>query len=176
MRKKRTIVGLTALALAVVTGCGDDDAGSDTAGAGSSAAPEITTHADQAIGTVVVDAAGMTLYTAERESDGTVQCVDDCLEFWLPAIVGSDSPEVSADLAGRIGTVERPDDGGLQATFDGIPLYRFSEDDEAGSTNGNGVEDAFGGAGFVWHAAVVDGAPAAVPPTTVAAGGGYGGY
>ena len=68
MSEKRTFVVLAALAFAVVTACGDDDAASDTTAAGSPAAPEITTQADTAIGTVLVDAAGMTLYTAERES------------------------------------------------------------------------------------------------------------
>ena len=76
---------LAALAL-VVAACGDeDDAGNSTA-AGSPGAPEIATMAETAVGIVLVDADGMTLYTTERESDGTVQCIDDCLEFWLPAI------------------------------------------------------------------------------------------
>ena len=163
----RFLAGLGALAV-VVAACGDDDIASDTTAAGSPAAPEIATRADTAVGTVVVDADGMTLYTAEREADGTVQCVDECLEFWLPALVQTATPSVAADLVERVGTVERPDGDGLQATFDGSPLYRFSEDSAAGETNGDGVEDAFGGAGFVWRAAVVE-APAAGADTTTTA-------
>ena len=70
--------------------------------------------------------------------------------------------------------MERPDGGGLQATLDGIPLYRFSEDGEAGATNGDGVEDAFGDAGFVWHAAVVEAAATGGGPPTTTASGTYG--
>lgn len=175
MGTKRTIGVLAALALAVVA-CGDDDTGSNATAAGSPAETQLATRADTAIGTVVVDAAGMTLYTAERESDGTVKCVDDCLEFWLPAIVESDPPAVTTDLTDRIGTVERPDGGGLQATFDGLPLYRFSEDGEAGDTDGDGIEDVFGDAGFVWHAALVDGAPSGAGAPTTTTPGFYGGY
>ena len=174
----RTLAGLGALAL-VVAACGDKDAAGNSTAAGSPAAPEIATRADTAAGTVLVDADGMTLYTTEREADGTVQCVDDCLEFWLPALVESTAPSVAADLTERVGTVERPDGGQLQATFDGSPLYRFSEDGAAGDTNGNGVEDAFGDAGFVWRAAVVEAAAGGTDTTPTAPdpyGGGYGGY
>ncbi len=58
-------------------------------------------------------------------------------------------------------------------------LYRFSDDGAAGETNGDGVEDAFGGAGFVWRAAVVEAAAVGADTTTTAPdpyGGGYGGY
>jgi predicted lipoprotein with Yx(FWY)xxD motif len=172
--RTRTLLELAVLALAVVA-CGEDSNGSATTAAGAAPATELATRADTAIGTVVVDAAGMTLYTAEREDDGTVKCIDECVDFWLPAIVDSATPAVTADLTDRIGTVERPDGGGLQATFDDRPLYRFSEDGEPGDTNGDGIEDAFGEAGFVWHAALVDEATAT--PTTAATGRDpYGGY
>jgi predicted lipoprotein with Yx(FWY)xxD motif len=160
-----------------MTACGEDgsDSGSDATAAGAAPAADLATRADTAVGTVVVDAAGMTLYTTDREDGGTVACVDECVEFWLPAIVDSETPAVAAELADRVGTVERPDGGGLQATLDGRPLYRFSEDGEPGETNGDGVEDAFGGSGFVWHAAVVDEA-AVTPTTTPTARDPYGGY
>jgi predicted lipoprotein with Yx(FWY)xxD motif len=172
----RTRALLAVAALAVVAACGEDsDSGGDSTAAGAAPATELATRADTAIGTVVVDAGGMTLYTTEREADGTVACADECLEFWLPAIVDSETPDVSAELTDRIGTVERPDGGGLQATFDGSPLYRFSEDGEPGEINGDGIEDAFGGAGFVWHAALVDGM-VATPTTAPTVRDPYGGY
>lgn len=171
--RTRALLGVAALAVAA---CGEDSgSGSDRTAAGAAPATELATRADTAVGTVVVDAGGMTLYTTEREADGAVVCVDECLEFWLPAIVDSETPAVSAELTDRIGTVERPDGGGLQATFDGSPLYRFSEDGEPGEVNGDGVEDAFGDAGFVWHAALVDGT-AATPTTAPTVRDPYGGY
>ena len=173
--RTRTLLGAAALVL-VVAACGEDtDSGSETTAAGAAPAAQLATRADTAVGTVVVDAGGMTLYTTEREADGAVVCVDECLEVWLPAIVDSETPAVSAELTDRIGAVERPDGGGLQATFDGSPLYRFSEDGEPGEVNGDGVEDAFGDAGFLWHAALVDGT-AATPTTAPTVRDPYGGY
>jgi predicted lipoprotein with Yx(FWY)xxD motif len=46
-------------------------------------------------------------------------------------------------LAGALGTVTRPD-GATQATYDGLPLYRFAKDTEPGQTSGDGVKGT-------WH-------------------------
>ena len=167
--RTRVIAGLVTVAFAVVA-CGEDDTGGS--GATNAGSAEIAVASGSALGTVVVDADGMTLYTTEREADGAVQCLDGC-RGWPPALVSAADPAVAPELADRVGTVERPD-GGLQATLDGMPLYRFSEDGAAGETRGEGIEDAFGGSGFEWHAVVVVGGRR--PRTTTTIGGSYGGY
>src|ERR1700754_715626 len=36
------------------------------------------------LGKILVDSADMTLYFADQERDGTIECVDECLRFWFP--------------------------------------------------------------------------------------------
>lgn len=173
------VAGAVAL-LITVAACGDDDdavsvdapttdggGASETANTdGPDTGSEITTREDPATGAVLVDAAGMTLYTSEQEVDGTVRCVDECLGFWTPAEVSSDTPMVTDDLASQIGSVQRPDDRSWQATYDGIPLYAFSLDERPGDVTGDALADSFGGTEFVWHAAVVGTPRQSDAPTT----------
>jgi predicted lipoprotein with Yx(FWY)xxD motif len=139
-----------ALAALTLAACGGDD--EEQAAAGPP--PTVSVEQVDGIGDVLVDREGAALYTSEQEADGTVRCVDDCLGFWLPLEGAPTGPE---ELSGTLGTVERPD-GSRQVTYDGAPLYRFSEDAEAGQVTGDGLSDAFGGTTFTWHAATVDGA------------------
>jgi len=71
------------------------------------------------------------------------------------------------------GTLHRPDNGQVQLTYDGKPLYSFSLDTTAGDITGNDLEDDFGGTHFVWHAVTIDTATPSPSPDTN--GGDYGG-
>ena len=69
-----------------------------------------------------------------------------------------------ADHQGRLGRrrladIKRPD-GTRQVTYDGRPLYRFTEDGGAGKVTGDGFKDSFGGTKFTWHAVTTDGVSA----------------
>jgi len=64
----------------------------------------------------------------------------------------ADDVTAGTGVTGTIGTITR-DDGGIQATLGGVPLYYFAGDIAAGETNGQGLND-------VWW--LVDGAGAAV--------------
>jgi predicted lipoprotein with Yx(FWY)xxD motif len=120
---------------------------------------------------VLVDADGKALYTADQEAGGMVKCTGACLQFWNPlTIQGQPTGSVNG---GTLGVLTRPD-GKTQVTFNGDPVYRFAED-QSGTLNGNGVNDAFGGQQFTWHA-VTTGGGAQAPATTSGAGGGYPGY
>jgi predicted lipoprotein with Yx(FWY)xxD motif len=140
-----------ALAALTLAACGGDD--EEQAAAGPP--PTVSVEKVDAIGDVLVDREGAALYTSEQEADGTVRCVDACLGFWLP-LEASGTPSASDDVDGELGTVRRPD-GDMQVTYDGVPLYRFSEDAEAGQVTGDGLSDAFGGTTFTWHAATTEG-------------------
>jgi predicted lipoprotein with Yx(FWY)xxD motif len=123
-------------------------------------------------GGVLVDSAGRTLYTTDREADGTVRCVADCVATWVPLTVPAGTiPTGGAGVSGVLATVSRPD-GADQVTYNGRPLYTFLPDGGAGKSGGNGVHDSFGGTDFVWQAAAADGS--APPP--VDNGGGPAGY
>jgi predicted lipoprotein with Yx(FWY)xxD motif len=150
-------------AVALLAACGTAG-GADT----SSDAAAVRTEDNSGIGTILVDKSGKTLYFADQEADGTIQCVDDCLQFWFPA----ESSEATAPPGVEgLDVLRRADDARQQLTFQGKPLYTFRLDRSAGDANGNDVEDDFGGTHFVWHAVTVDGAA----PTSGDSGGGAGG-
>jgi predicted lipoprotein with Yx(FWY)xxD motif len=121
--------------------------------------------------TVLVDAGGKALYTSDQEAGGMIHCTGACLEFWEPlTIQGQPTGTVSG---GMLGVLTRPD-GKTQVTFNGAPVYRFVED-QSGTVNGDGVDDAFAGQQFTWHVVSTGGAPQA-PATTSGSSGGMSGY
>jgi predicted lipoprotein with Yx(FWY)xxD motif len=123
------------------------------------------------VGDVLVDRNGVALYMSEQEATGMVLCTDGCTEFWDPlTATGSATPTGSTSVDGTLGTVERPD-GTRQVTFDGAPLYRFTEDPGAGDVTGDGFVDSFDGREFTWHVARPGGATES--PSTPTGGIGY---
>jgi predicted lipoprotein with Yx(FWY)xxD motif len=123
------------------------------------------------VGDVLVDAKGDALYLAEQEAEGMVLCTDGCTAFWKPlTITGSASPTGASSIDGTLGTVDRPD-GARQITFDGAPLYRFTQDSGPGNVSGDGFADSFDGQQFTWHVARPGGATEA--PSTPSGGIGY---
>lgn len=87
---------------------------------------------------VYVDAAGMTVYTFDKDvaNSGKSACVDGCLKNW-PAVAAS------GDLAAPWSAITR-DDGSKQLAYKGKPLYLFVGDKKAGDKNGDKVKD-------IWH-------------------------
>ncbi len=76
-------------------------------------------------------------------------CTGECLEAWPPlTIEAGTEPTVNVALDPElVGTTEL-EDGTVQVTYAGWPLYYFSEDEEAGDLNGMGIE-AFGGTWYM---------------------------
>jgi predicted lipoprotein with Yx(FWY)xxD motif len=87
---------------------------------------------------VYVDAAGMTVYTFDKDvaGSGKSACVDACLKNW-PAVPATGN--VSAPWS----TVTR-DDGSKQLAYKGKPLYLFAGDKKAGDRNGDKFKE-------IWH-------------------------
>jgi predicted lipoprotein with Yx(FWY)xxD motif len=131
------LVAALALALALAA-CGSSGGGST--GSGGAASKAIVASADKAkVGRVVVDAQGRTLYRFTAEAQGRPVCTGACVSTWLPATVTS-----ASGLPAHVATVKR-DDGALQLTYDGHPLYRYAGDSSTADANGDGV----GGQWFV---------------------------
>lgn len=81
---------------------------------------------------------GFTLYVLDNDLNaetGSV-CNDACAAKWPPLIVNDPVVNGVNDLA----TIER-NDGSLQATYKGRPLYFFSGDKQTGDMNGEGVSN-----------------------------------
>lgn len=110
--------------------------------------------ADGALGPILVDGEGMTVYLFTKDTQGapTSVCSGDCLVAW-PPVVTTGSPVAGTGLdASKLGVITR-DDGSTQATYAGWPLYFFAKDAAAGDTAGQGV-------GGVWFAVKADGSAA----------------
>ena len=77
-----------------------------------------------------------------QDTGDTSTCTGDCAATW-PALVAKG--EVKAGGGGGVdesllGTSAR-DDGTMQVTYNGHPLYYFSGDQAPGDTNGQGIGD-----------------------------------
>lgn len=103
---------------------------------------------------VLVDGAGMALYTPDGESAANVRCTGPCAAIWKPLRPGA------AKLAGSA-VITRPD-GSKQVAIAGKPLYTFVQD-APGSVTGNGASDMFGARQFTWHVVKAAGRTAATP-------------
>lgn len=102
-------------------------------------------------GTVLTDGTGLTLYVFFEDSEGMSTCYDACADNWPPLITeGAPTAEGGADQV-LLSTTER-DDGSMQVTYDGQPLYLYSGDSQPGDANGFGQ-------GNVWYPVSPDGAP-----------------
>lgn len=91
-------------------------------------------------GTVLVNGDGMPLYVFSKDTGGTSACTGDCTTEWIP--LASQGAPVAGDGvdATLLGTITR-DDGTMQVTYNGHPLYTFADDTGAGDAAGQGMED-----------------------------------
>ncbi|MEO7338474.1 MAG: hypothetical protein ABIV63_18015 [Caldimonas sp.] len=102
-------------------------------------------HAEPApktAGGMLVNNAGMTLYTFDKDAAGSGKsvCNAACATLWPPAMADAD-----AKAAGELSMVTR-DDGAKQWAHKGKPLYLYSADEKAGDVTGDNFKD-------VWHVA-----------------------
>ncbi len=119
--------------------------GSTTAAGGAATSGGIAVG-KTSLGSVLVDGTGMTLYVFAKDTanDGKSACYGQCATNWPPATV-TGAPAKPAGANGTLATITR-DDGTLQVTYNGMPLYRFAPDKAPGDTKGDGV-------GGVWSVA-----------------------
>ncbi|HTB48698.1 MAG TPA: hypothetical protein VK712_01300 [Verrucomicrobiae bacterium] len=78
----------------------------------------------------------MALYTYGADTSGTSNCTGSCLSSW-PAYQDTGS---TAGLPTGISTIKRTDNGEIQYTYNGMPLYTFVGD-SSGQVTGNGVSN-----------------------------------
>ncbi|MFG3101091.1 SCO0930 family lipoprotein [Streptomyces sp. NPDC048182] len=173
-RRASLVVGAVAV-LALTTACGQDggtaansqnvgataapgdvtDIGAGAAAAGAPdsrpvSAGKLSTSTDAALGELVTDGSGHTLYRfdADTAEPPETTCEGECATAWPP--VGAEDalagPGVDRAL---LGEVTRPD-GTEQLTIGGWPAYRYAKDTAPGEVNGQGV-------GGKWFALAPDG-------------------
>jgi predicted lipoprotein with Yx(FWY)xxD motif len=85
---------------------------------------------------VLANADGLTLYWFVPDTATSSKCFGSCAVYWPPV---SGSPAAGPGVTGKLGTIKRPG-GGLQATYDGHPLYTYIGDRGPGQANGNDLD------------------------------------
>jgi predicted lipoprotein with Yx(FWY)xxD motif len=155
IRQLVTAVIATGAAALVLAACGDDDSGGDATAADAGTSSGLVS-VESVDGTdVLADAEGRTLYTADVERM-RIRCTGACTSFWDPVeATPSEARSAAADLDLELGTAERPD-GVRQLTFEGLPVYTFTEEGPD-RLEGDGFVDDFDGTRFEWAAATTGG-------------------
>jgi predicted lipoprotein with Yx(FWY)xxD motif len=115
----------------------------------ASAASVVTVKAstNSALGTkVLVSSTGLTLYHFVPETKGKISCTGACSADWPPlTVTGTAKPVAGPGVtASKLGTIKRPD-GRMQVTYNGLALYRYSDDTKTGQVKGQGE-------GGIWYA------------------------
>jgi predicted lipoprotein with Yx(FWY)xxD motif len=123
--------------------------GNETGSGGSGNAKKIKLKAVRSKGRLILATpTGRSLYSLSVEKHGKFICTkaSGCLALWHPLMVPN-----GATLTGpvKLKTIKRPE-GGMQATYRGLPLYSFAPDTKPGEIKGQGLKDV-----GTWHAAMV---------------------
>ncbi|MGI5506373.1 COG4315 family predicted lipoprotein [Lentzea sp. CA-135723] len=92
-------------------------------------------------GEVLADTQQYTLYRNEKDATNPPKssCNDECVLVWPPLLAPGNQFELKGVDKALVGTMKR-EDGTLQVTLAGRPLYRYVDDEQAGDLNGNGVD------------------------------------
>jgi len=133
------VVGVMALAV-VAAGCG----GAIPSSNGGPATLKMD-------GKYLVDQRGQSVYLFEKDEDGESYCTGACAAVW-PPLETSTAPSAGADIQnGALGTIKR-DDGDMQVTYHGHPLYYYAADASTpGRTKGEDIEQ-FGSSWYLVNA------------------------
>jgi len=127
-----------------------------------------------ALGKVVVNAHGRTLYLFEKDKNGRSACSGACAAYWPPLFTTAKTRAGSGVRASLLGMTKRAD-GRRQVTYAGHPLYTVITDTTAGQTTGEGV-NTFGG---TWNVVAASGreikSSTSTAPGSGGSSGGYGG-
>jgi predicted lipoprotein with Yx(FWY)xxD motif len=121
-----------------------------------------------ALGAILVNSRGHTLYLFRKDRANKSSCAGSCASVWPPLIVHGKptaGPNVNSSM---LGTTRRSD-GRLQATYNKHPLYAFSVDKLAGQTKGEG-QLAFGARWFAVSARGIAVVKASSPAPTTSTG------
>lgn len=148
---RRTTYAFALLAVAgalVIAGCGGGGSSSSmsmSSGGGgakpTSAGGGATVSGAEVpgLGSVLVDAEGMTVYEYTPDEGTTSVCYGECEAAWPPVVASGEPSAGEGAMSADLGTTKRKD-GTEQVTYKGHPLYTFVEDKAPGEANGNEAE------------------------------------
>ncbi len=111
----------------------------------STSAPMSTKqHAEEGEYLVAGNGFAVYMFKADRQGSGNREpasaCLGDCLDAWPPLLVEGE-PKASGNVkAELLGTMSR-NDGTVQVTYNGWPLYHYAEDYAPEDVNGSDIDD-----------------------------------
>jgi predicted lipoprotein with Yx(FWY)xxD motif len=111
------------------------------------AAGALVTLRTTALGRILVDARGHTLYLFEKDRNGVSMCNSACTTYW-PPLTSHGTPRAGKGVHLSLLRLARSRNGARQVTYAGYPLYTFVGDKRAGQTTGQGLDDF----GAEWYA------------------------
>lgn len=163
----RVWIAVSALALALLTACGSTN---EPAASNPAASTGELHTASTALGAIVVDGAGLTVYFFDHDTpqEKASTCSGPCASLW-PAVSTSSAAPTITGVTGTVGTITGVD-GTAQVTLNGLPLYTYAADKSPGDTTGQGY-------GGIWWVVGADGAKVTAAPASSSApaqgGSGY---
>ena len=128
------IVGATAVLIAA-------------AQAGTTSTGALVALKKTALGSVLVDVRGRTLYLFEKDRNGVSACDTACMKYW-PVLTSRGTPRAGRGVHQSLLRATAPRNGRSQVIYAGHPLYTFIGDKRAGQTTGEGLTN-FGGGWYV---------------------------
>lgn len=163
-----TVAIATAAATTVALGAGNTNTRTALQANHSTGAGARVAVANTALGRVLVDGRGRTLYLFGKDKNGRSACSASCTGFWPPLITSGKPLAAAGAKVSLLGTTKRAD-GRLQVTYNHHPLYTFVKDIRKGQTNGEEL-NAFGAE---WYAVSAAGAKVEKSDATAGSSGGY---
>ena len=116
----------------------------------------ISTRTISAVGTVLVNGQGKTLYVFKPDQAKKVTCTGSCASVWPPVTLGSGAkPAASGGVKASLLASDPNPSGGSVVTYNGWPLYAYVADTAPGSARGQGVNLN----GGVWYVMSPSGQP-----------------
>lgn len=124
-----------------------------------------------ALGMIVVNAKGHTLYLFEKDKHGVSMCNSACAKFW-PPLTSKSTPRAGKGVKQSLLKLAAAKHGVRQVLYAGHPLYTYVGDTRAGQTTGEGL-NIFGAEWYAVgaNAKKVEGGGGGYPSQS---GGGYG--
>jgi predicted lipoprotein with Yx(FWY)xxD motif len=124
-----------------------------------------------AIGTILVDSRGRTLYLFEKDRNGVSMCNTACVSYW-PALTSRATPRAGKGVNQSLLRLSPAHNGVRQVTYAGHPLYAFVGDKRAGQTSGEGLSNF----GADWYALSASGRKVEQSQTAGSGSSSSGGY
>jgi predicted lipoprotein with Yx(FWY)xxD motif len=152
-KKSFLLAAAPAATAVVVAGCGGGGGGAYGAAAPAKASAPAKSASTSiairrsAIGPLLVDGSGRTLYLFEADKSAMSTCYSACASIWPPVTTSGTVRAGSGVLASRLGATKRSD-GKTEVTYNGHPLYYYAADTKPGDTAGQGLNQ-FGAKWYV---------------------------